>query len=140
MSSKYVKDKHTTDIVYPYKGSAVWRRMLQTRPLVEEHICWIIGQGHLDALKDSWLQRTCSYPHRMQVKDMFQNNYSNEVLIKNVMGDDAWKEILDKNICLIPLPGALIWKPSSCGRFSISSAWKITRQREGIFFGKMLLE
>lgn len=108
----------------------MWRRMLKSRTLAKENIYWLVGQGGIDAFKDTWLQRTYYSPYSMQAKDMFPNNYPNEALIKTAIGDDAWKEILAKCICLTPLPDAIIWKASSSGKFSTSSAWEITHQRD----------
>lgn len=38
-------------------GSSAWRRMATQRDKVESHISWLVGEGDIDLLRDSWLER-----------------------------------------------------------------------------------
>lgn len=59
--AKYCSNSHPVDATATSNSSNTWKRMIQVKNLVEPHVKWIVGNGNVDAYKDSWTSYTITH-------------------------------------------------------------------------------
>lgn len=137
LNAKYIGANHPIEVRLS-RGSAVWRRLLRARTMAEDHIRWIIGEGHIDVWKDKWLDIVgYNYDEKLHIKYLFSECRPNEIIVRQLLGEDAWEEMVKKNIVLTSGKDIMVWAPSNSDNFTLRSAWDLVRGRSDAFcFGK----
>ncbi|XP_019226880.1 PREDICTED: uncharacterized protein LOC109208254 [Nicotiana attenuata] len=141
MRNKYFK-KELPTVVQFRKGSHIWRKMLEAREKVEHEILWEMNRGSTNVWYENWTGLGALYhvvPPEFSINEELQE-------VAELRDDEDWNEkLLDQSF-----PQNIAnhirqevhfvdandywdtprWMPTSSGKFTISSAWRILRHRE----------
>lgn len=100
--------------------------MVQSREDTEKHISWIVGQGEIDIYRDKCLDYTPTvYGHHQKVRDLFiSSKFPNENISRVSFGDDAYNEIMKKDIRLTLEKDFPIWNCTQSGMYTLHSPWQ----------------
>ncbi|XP_071906033.1 uncharacterized protein [Coffea arabica] len=133
MHRKYVGGQHPL-LAAAGVGSATWKRLCSIRAISEGNIRWCIGEGFVDLWHDRWL---LDEPLRGQVDEV-----PTHFLVAEFYSSEGWNterllQVLPRSVVNVisqtivdpTLKDELVWAPSADGRFTVSSAWELIRQR-----------
>ncbi|XP_012850055.1 PREDICTED: uncharacterized protein LOC105969825 [Erythranthe guttata] len=150
LRNKYCRNRFPGSSVVSSLYSTVWKRMCRVRERVQAQIFWRIGPGHVYFWHDHWfgdgpLSGIIDGGRLTSVRVEYY--LVNGQWDRNKLAEDIPFEWIDR-ICSVPISGASgdlpIWRASSDGKFSLTSAWALIRQQHTptpllrIFWGSCL--
>lgn len=131
MYAKYCKNKHPIDIPVKTYGTKTWKYTLKMREVAEEKIIWFIGEGNVLIYKDKWINNLPMGTEEMAVKELFYSDgLSNDEKINEICGMGVMNDIKQKGIHISEGKDQVIWTLNSNGKFALSSAWELVRQKK----------
>ncbi|XP_012846407.1 PREDICTED: uncharacterized protein LOC105966395 [Erythranthe guttata] len=135
LRNKYCQNRFPGSSVVYSLYSTVWKRMCRVRERVQAQIFWRIGPGHVSFWHDHWfgdgpLPGIIDGGRLTSVRVEYY--LVNSQWDRNKLVEDIRFEWIDR-ICSVPISGASgdlpIWRASSDGKFSLTSAWALIRQQ-----------
>jgi len=124
-------------------GSHIWKHMLQARDFFDQKIWWETRIGHTSLWYDNWIQLGALHSY-LPISYEINEAYEEVQQIRNEEGWDynLMEELFPTEVCnqIHNVFGRLQkseerdkawWMPKSSGKFTVGSAWELSRQRKG---------
>ncbi|XP_060182578.1 uncharacterized protein LOC132612299 [Lycium barbarum] len=139
LSNKYCKKENAVVVQWKY-GSQNWKKMLQARDLIEQHIWWQTKMGNALFWYDNWtglgalyyVTTGDTYDDRIQnVSEMVIDGNWDEARLELLLPGDIVQHIRDtiKPPMMIEEKDIHWWLLDSKGDFTVKSAWDYLRLR-----------
>ena len=131
MHAKYCRQNHPCMVGVPQGSSYVWRRMIQVREVVEQHLCWLVRSGHCNFWFDNWLG---SNPLCQRLESVLDHKIVDFILNGRWNQDMLWHWVLETiavEIVRNPVPGgsghdSALWYLTESGDFSLASTYHLS--------------
>ncbi|XP_071920617.1 uncharacterized protein [Coffea arabica] len=136
MHRKYIGDQHPSSAEVGV-GSAIWKRVCSVRAVAEANFRWRVGEGFVDFWYDRWLfdeplsSQCDGEPPHCLVAEFYSSTGWNIERLLQVLPRSVVNSILQTSVDPA-LKDELVWAPSTDGRFTVSSAWDLIRQRRNL--------
>ncbi|XP_027155903.1 uncharacterized protein LOC113756420, partial [Coffea eugenioides] len=136
MHRKYIGDQHPSSAEVGV-GSAIWKRVCSVRTVAEANFRWRVGEGFVDFWYDRWLfdeplsSQCDGEPPHCLVAEFYSSTGWNIERLLQVLPRSVVNSILQTSVDPA-LKDELVWAPSTDGRFTVSSAWDLIRQRRNL--------
>nr|XP_027090418.1 uncharacterized protein LOC113711451 [Coffea arabica] len=141
MHRKYIGDQHPSSAEVGV-GSAIWKRVCSVRTVAEANFRWRVGEGFVDFWYDRWLfdeplsSQCDGEPPHCLVAEFYSSTGWNIERLLQVLPRSVVNSILQTSVDPA-LKDELVWAPSTDGRFTVSSAWDLIRQRRNLSLGNL---
>ncbi|XP_060202424.1 uncharacterized protein LOC132630840 [Lycium barbarum] len=141
MSNKYCK-KHIPTLVKCKEGSQLWKRMLEARDEMEQHTWWETKNGSSSLWFDNWTRLgplikllQVGYQVNEDLEDVYavlsegkwDIDLLHTIVPEEIIDHIRSKLILQEGERQCDKPW---WMLTSAGKFTVSSAWEIIRQKK----------
>ncbi|XP_060179779.1 uncharacterized protein LOC132609685 [Lycium barbarum] len=138
MRAKYCSRSHPAAKKWVPGNSHAWKRMLQIRDKVENNMLWKINVGNCSLWWDNWSDKGA-------LANLFPDHHHNRhTTISSYINNGAWDsskitlDFGDRNHNIFAntdigdpsLEDFIIWKPTSDGLYTNSSAFQVNRRRK----------
>ncbi|XP_019227546.1 PREDICTED: uncharacterized protein LOC109208846 [Nicotiana attenuata] len=143
LNAKYCQRSHPISKTWNSGQSQAWKRMMYNKKEADVHIQWRLHSGNSSFWWDNWLGTGHLASHRMQGGrpgkihvSYFWNSGSWDVQkLNSVAPPHMIPAILQTPIAYNPqLPDRPIWKPTTTGNSTCSSAWNVVREKGPLLF------
>ncbi|KAK6779812.1 hypothetical protein RDI58_021996 [Solanum bulbocastanum] len=139
LKAKYCRDEHPTTVQWKPGQSHGWKAMLKIRGEMNDKILWKVKKGSTNLWFDNWtnngslsdlIEDTLVYQHICIKEVLKQGQWDWKIL--NPHPPDQIKQIIEKcHLILSPIAeDTPYWTVSESRNFSVSSAWRLLRQKK----------
>ncbi|XP_070046188.1 uncharacterized protein [Nicotiana tomentosiformis] len=137
MNSKYCQRSHPVVKTWDKSQYSAWCDLKKIRKDVEPHILWKINEASIDFWWDNWIgsgpianvTHLNNKPRAMKVKVCLLERQWNTHMIANLVNANIFRDIANTRIGDRNSKDQPIWKATTSGIFTCSSAFDMLRQR-----------
>ncbi|XP_042958094.1 uncharacterized protein LOC122293629 [Carya illinoinensis] len=144
---KYIGQDHVYKAIQVQKGTRFWKGVAELMPRVIKNSKWLVGNGNVNFWMDNWVG--CGPLHDfcpvignigLKVTEVFDNRGPKLEVIGDLVPDEVMQLIKEAGIKLKPNNlDVLIWKHTVEGKFTMKSAWELSREKGQIYEWKKWL-